>query len=455
MINEIKQLSSLKGTLLIALALASAQAAAANRHYLCYQSKNYQGNLGNNPTAIVACRAEPGGYCEIDGPYGTRPIDPGDNILSISDTAKRYYYPQSSGQLVSEIRFFSPGSSTPETLHCSVSARAGGTATAEASIEGYTADESGYISTGVWKKTLHGVHGRTGQTLSVPGDFVVVGGGAEGTDQTPGALLYKSTYNTSPLDSTGIKQHRSWETGINVNGQDMTYENTAYVIGMKIYGMSAADLRGFGLPTDPYYIEPKIAFEGSTTCSESKTSQVAWPSTSLTCPGKVVIGGGAGALGSYPNSYGQYLTSSFPEAAWIYSDWPQPPDFIAQFYGEPNGWRASSKDHMISSPGSVAIDVLSIQDYLYIDNRWYRVKTAFFGLDSVSANHPSVVVAGEPGNYALTGVGASVDYGSGWGNLLWKLKPRPDVAGAEVASKDHWLFSPAKITGYALGIKLE
>jgi hypothetical protein len=32
--------------------------------------------------------------------------------------------------------------------------------------------------------------------------------------------------------------------------------------------------------------------------------------------------------------------------------------------------------------------------------------------------------------------------------------PRPDIDGAEVASKDHGTASPATITAYALGVKL-
>jgi hypothetical protein len=73
------------------------------------------------------------------------------------------------------------------------------------------------------------------------------------------------------------------------------------------------------------------------------------------------------------------------------------------------------------------------------------------------AQHPSIVVAGSPGEFALTAVGANVDWGmftGGAGNLLWKLLPRPDIAGVEVASKDHWIYSPATITGYAVGAKL-
>ena len=40
------------------------------------------------------------------------------------------------------------------------------------------------------------------------------------------------------------------------------------------------------------------------------------------------------------------------------------------------------------------------------------------------------------------------------GNLLWDIKPRADLNGAEVASKDQAISSPASITAYAIGMKL-
>jgi vibriolysin len=72
------------------------------------------------------------------------------------------------------------------------------------------------------------------------------------------------------------------------------------------------------------------------------------------------------------------------------------------------------------------------------------------------AQHPAVVVNGRRGEFALVGVGAFVDWESYGlaGNLLWKLQPRPDLAGVEVGSKDHSIYSPATVTGYAVGLKL-
>ena len=53
------------------------------------------------------------------------------------------------------------------------------------------------------------------------------------------------------------------------------------------------------------------------------------------------------------------------------------------------------------------------------------------------------------------GVGALVDWQStgASGNLIWELATRADIAGVDVASKDHAFPSPAAITGYAIGMK--
>ncbi len=92
----------------------------------------------------------------------------------------------------------------------------------------------------------------------------------------------------------------------------------------------------------------------------------------------------------------------------------------------------------------------------------FNVQARFVSAASGIAAHPAVDVSGLRGEYALTGIGAAVDWRrydqngnqTAAGNLLWKLEPRADLGGASVASKDHILSSPARITGYALGIKL-
>ena len=75
-------------------------------------------------------------------------------------------------------------------------------------------------------------------------------------------------------------------------------------------------------------------------------------------------------------------------------------------------------------------------------------------VDSGQAEHPASV-ATLPAGYAMTGGGAEVHW-SGNGNLLWKLEPatRTDRQDFSAASKDHMQVSPATITSYIMGIKL-
>jgi hypothetical protein len=92
-----------------------------------------------------------------------------------------------------------------------------------------------------------------------------------------------------------------------------------------------------------------------------------------------------------------------------------------------------------------------------INNAPYHFEALNTMRSSGLSSQPGVVIAGSPGEYALTGIGAFVHWDQGpssLGNLLWKLKPRADIAGAEVGSTDHGGVSPASIDGFAIGIKL-
>jgi len=132
--------------------------------------------------------------------------------------------------------------------------------------------------------------------------------------------------------------------------------------------------------------------------------------------------------------------------------------YCAEYASTGTGWQVSSKDHYISRPGTIAAKPRSIETTITDSSgQVFIVHSRVFTATSPVAQHPSVVVTGAPGEYALTGIGAQVDWRShgDWGNLLWKLMPRPDIGGAEVGSKDHLLASPATIQGFAIGIKLE
>jgi hypothetical protein len=169
-----------------------------------------------------------------------------------------------------------------------------------------------------------------------------------------------------------------------------------------------------------------------------------------------ILGGGAEAFAqAYPQT-GQFLTASSAIPAVYGFCWM---GRCGESSGA-TGFYAASKDHGVSAPGYVGVWVSSmpqaIQVYTAAGPWTFRVETFGRGVTSSVAAQPSIVVAGRSGEFALTGVGAAVNWQSYgyYGNLLWKVVPRADIAGVEAASKDHMYSSPAAITGYALGVKL-
>jgi len=89
--------------------------------------------------------------------------------------------------------------------------------------------------------------------------------------------------------------------------------------------------------------------------------------------------------------------------------------------------------------GRRRIEANLIKPELIIGGLRYLVFNMVTTATSAVAQHPAVAVAGKMGEYALTGVGASVDwqsYGSA-GNLLWKLIRAPIPPEPKAASKDH------------------
>jgi hypothetical protein len=120
------------------------------------------------------------------------------------------------------------------------------------------------------------------------------------------------------------------------------------------------------------------------------------------------------------------------------------------------GWRVESKDHGNAHPGYISTEILEMPLTITVGSAVFEVRGKHVEATSGVAAHPAADASGLRGEYAVTGIGAAVDWRShGWaGNLLWKLEPRADLGGASVSSKDHFWASPATITGYALGIKL-
>ncbi len=260
-------------------------------------------------------------------------------------------------------------------------------------------DASGKISIAVFERYSNtAAQHNTDFAVTVPSDYVVIGGGAEGTN-TPYGNLVTASYPNSNL------------TAWLASTKDHYYGNPvrvrAWAIGLKINGLSAEQVRS------------------NITVNTATSSSTAAPDVTATLPsGYVLVGGGIKVNSSWA---GQLATASSPSGS--------------------TGWRVRSKDHYYSSPTTAVAYAIGL-------------KNSIFGIGTISsiinsgtsgvAAHPSHTVNLSNG-YALSGCGAYVNW-SGAGNLLWRIKPSGPSSCA-AASKDHMYSSWASITSYALGIR--
>jgi hypothetical protein len=162
----------------------------------------------------------------------------------------------------------------------------------------------------------------------------------------------------------------------------------------------------------------------------STTVPVSHPSVSIQVPPNFkIVGGGAQVF--YGTGYGSLLTASYPSV-----------DRETGFY---TIWNAAAKDQGTSSPATITAYALAINDP---DNLW-DVGVA------IETSDPSpfpTATATLPLDYTLTGGGAFVDYGSGYGSLLTASFPSSDYTW-EVRAKQHISPDSARITAYAIGMK--
>ena len=126
-------------------------------------------------------------------------------------------------------------------------------------------------------------------------------------------------------------------------------------------------------------------------------------------------------------------------------NWVGEGNLLTASYPSGNTWLAAGKDHQVASPSYITVYALGLYDP---HDEWEVVVA---NQTSDPAQHPQAV-ATLPEGYVLTGGGAFVDYGAGYGNLLTASFPNGD-SGWEARSKDHLVADPAKITAFAIGIR--
>ena len=429
----------------VALALGCS-AAAAGLHQICYEGAPEYKNGSWVPNAVFGCDTDGAGYCTIT------PVSSG--FISRSNPYPLAYYVQSAGSF----RYFDFSSSagtftaridfhvngTVTSRQCTVNARGAyssdsGAATPGAVLTGFSTDASGLATSGVWRLQSAGSYAFTRLNVRAPGDFVAVGGGAMGVDAPIGALITESA-------RTG--DARTWKARTaEGGGAAQPHRTTGYVIGLRIEGLAARDLA-------------PLLIESSLTSTPSDQSNPSSQALQPVLGGSVVIGGGfdARAASGMPlgSQVGQFGTVSAPLAGNYFNCTLVRGIYRCRLVTGTIGWRAESKDHVISAPGWITTSMLALPPTITVGGVAYEVYAQQVSATSGVAAHPAVDAGGLRGSFALTGIGATVDWRShgSAGSLLWKLEPRADLGGASVASKDHVVYSPATVTAHAIGIRL-
>jgi hypothetical protein len=424
----------------VALALACASA-GAGMHQICYEGPLRNGG----ETGIYGCTVDGGGYCTLS--------TSNTNMHYLANAAPGvqtggyfwYYDLQTNGvqSYTATFQFFDSNNVKIGERQCTVTAGwlsvgVYGGATSGSVLTGFSTDASGLVTTGVWKAATTSLQHWNYEYVTTPADFVAVGGGAMGVETPVGALVVAAT----PGKLLGNSDYRSWLVRTSEGGNAVQlHVTTGYVIGMHIEGINPLDLAKL----------VQISYASSAT--SANPSATATPSTS----GMVVIGGGVEAsapVHAVGTGLGQFLTASAPVASSIYQCYTSTSGFFCNTVA--SGWYGESKDHVISDPGWVAVQVLALPSSITVGGATYQVVSSLISQTSIRDEHPSTDVAGLRGDYALTSIGAVANWHvfPAMGNLLWQVEPREDLGGASVASKDHVVVSPATITGYALGIKL-
>ncbi|MEJ0007834.1 MAG: hypothetical protein WDM77_16075 [Steroidobacteraceae bacterium] len=265
---------------------------------------------------------------------------------------------------------------------------------------------------------------------------MAVGGGASGAEAPGGFLLTSSIHDNGNLGPAGPQL---WTAGAHANVAPQPSPTiTTFAIGLHIEGVPTASLRQM------------VTFPLTQTPPPGTNAPTLTLMTSAFAPaGNIAIAGGVQAQQVSSATAGQYVTNSQPLTA-------QQCYITNACETVVTGWTVASKDHMNPSPWWIIGQLTTLPKVLTIGGNVFHIETWVAGANSTVVAHPSTAVS-LPADFALTGVGATVNWQTSpraQGNLLWDLKPRPDINGAEVASKDSMVSSPASITAYAIGMKL-
>jgi len=407
--------------LFIALAcspLAAEAGPARGLHQLCFEDDRVRGGS----LVTLACRADdPSITCEHKVPSGW--VRTSVTRRGLNELIATYRTPLRANQGGTSWFTFSDGTLRP----CTVDLGFPG----DGSLVGYTTDESGRVSTGVWFDP--------GRAPNGPAAFRAVGGGALGA---PGKDALPVETN-SPAYELPLREGPpyQWFAQRDVQG---------YTIGLHIEGIQGSALWSL--------VEWTYARGSVDVLSQA---------TALLPPGRVLVGGGASGSVSYDEVQRgvHHLIDSSPALDLECVRWQHlekdPFGRCAEWSVRGVlGWNAATRSRHLDQLAAASAHVLSLPETLTIDGLTYDVRTVVTLSESGVDANPAAFVAGLAGEYALTSIGAQVSeqagpLGSlGSGNFLWAMVPHPLEAGAEVASTDWGGSSQARVTAFAVGVKL-
>jgi len=274
-------------------------------------------------------------------------------------------------------------------------------------------DASGKITIGLFQRSVELARNKhLDVAIEVPEGWVVIGGGAEGESQPMGHLL------TASYPELG---YGAWRISTSEHLSPHPAKIRGWAIAMKIEGWSRSGLMR------------QLTVVSVDSANASQPDAIAYMPTGYT-----LLGGG---FRIQTDGVGSFATMSAPV--------PNP--LSANIRSLP-GWQVRAKDHVQHSPATMTAYAIGIRSSLSgVGNLRSSINTTV----SPSAAHPSASLDAQAG-YARTGCGAYVDW-SGEGSLLWRIQPTfaGDDAGCTVSSKDHLVSSPARIHGYAIGLRAE
>ena len=429
--------------------------AHAAQHQICYETPLVNGAL----TGVYACNEDAGGSCNIQ-PLSAGMTLTGQWLPNMPAGTYASYRFQSAGATFKALISFTSATGVLTQRVCEINAVGfnfgnPGYASTGAVLTGFMTDASGLLSTAVWRLESTTISSSSRQTLRLPADFVAVGGGALGTETPYGALVVESRQPDALGGASIACDWRCWTSRTSELGISDPHLATTYAIGMRITGLPARDLKA----------QLRVHFPTTTPLmAKVASNEVTLPIGKLLGGATVPLSGSVYARADASNSLtllGQFVTSTAPTLKESTLGCTARGDCKR---GMPAvGWRVESTDHIYYHPGYADAAILGLPPTLTVQGRVWRLRASSATAISRVEQHPAVDVTGLPQGYALTGIGARVDWccqtleytDKPVGNLLWKLEPRMDLRGASVASKDHLYSNPATITGYALGVTLE